>query len=325
LQPEFDLFFILVMVEILRRCWANYSSQQARIAIALVIQACFTPGVWYLTHAWKVYRWDGNYKSRIEYRVAEWMHQNMPDARALASGSVRFWYNVWFNGAQLGGGSEQGMLNFLLSVGQWEVAAGDKLDPAILWLQATGTDVVTVHGKNSQEIYHDFADIPKFNTLPVLWDSGQGDRIHRVPRRFPGIARVVEKAKAVSLKPFPDGNLDGLRAYVDVVENGPNSPATAKIERMDTFRVHAAVAPGQAVLLMQSYDPAFRATSGGANLPIQKDALGFMLIDAPPGVHDITVKFETPTENWVGRIVTLLTLCIVLYLFVSSPRRLAAS
>jgi hypothetical protein len=312
------------VVEALRRCWVRSSSQTGRIAVALVIQACFLPGLVYLSQAWKIYPWDGGYKGRIEYRAAEWMHANMPDARALTAGSVRFWYNVWFNGSQLGGGSEQGLLNGLLAVGQWEVAAGEKLEPAVLWLQATGTDVAIISDKTSQDVYRDFADIPKFNTLPVLWDSGKGDRIHKIPRRFPGIARVVDRAKAMAVKPFPDGNLDGVRAYVDVVENGPDAPATAKIERMDTIRVHASVAPGQAVVVMQTYDPAFRATANGASLPIAKDAMGFMMIQAPPGVQDITLRFQTPTENWVGRVVTLLTLCLVLYLFAARPRRLAA-
>ena len=324
LMPEFDLFFILAAIEVIRRCWGRFPNQQGRIATALVIQACFLPGLPYLSQAWSIYRWDGGYKGRIEYRVAEWMHANMPDARAFTNGSVRFWYNVWFNGSQMGGGSEQGLLNGLLAIGQWELAAGDKLEPSVLWLQATGTDVAIVSDKNSQEFYHDFAENPKFNTLPVLWDSGHGDRIHKIPRRFPGIARVVETAKAMAVKPFPDGNLDGVRAYVDVVENGPDSPATAKIERMDTIRVHATVAPGQSIVLMQTYDPAFRATANGATLPIRQDAMGFMLIDAPPGTNDITLKFETPLQNQVGRVVTLLTLCLVLYLFVARPRSLAA-
>jgi multidrug transporter EmrE-like cation transporter len=315
LMPEFDLFFILATVEVIRRFWSKYSSQQAHIAAALVIQVFFLSSLPYLSQAWKFYRWDGGYQGRIEYRVAQWMHQNLPNARALTTGSVRFWYNAWFTGSQTGGGSEQGLLNSVLAIGHWEIAAGTELAPALLWLQATGSDVVIVHDKNSQEMYHDFADIPKYNTLPVLWDSGHGDRIHQVPRRYPGLARVVDTAKASALKPLPDGNLDGVRAYVDVIEKGPDSPASSKIEKMDTIRVQAHVAQGQSVVLLQTYDPFWRAYSNGVSLPIRKDAIGFMLIEAPPGTHDILMKFETPTENWVGRIVTLLSLCIVMYLF----------
>ncbi len=41
-------------------------------------------------------------------RVTDWLWKNMPDARILPSGSVRFWFDAWHDLAELGGGSEQG-------------------------------------------------------------------------------------------------------------------------------------------------------------------------------------------------------------------------
>ena len=55
----------------------------------------------------------------------------------------------------------------------------------------------------SQEMYHDFQHPEKFaGKLPVLFDNRQGDVIYGVPRRFPGIARVVDRARLEAIPPF---------------------------------------------------------------------------------------------------------------------------
>jgi hypothetical protein len=46
-----------------------------------------------------------------------------------------------------------------------------------------------------------------------------------------------------------------------------------------------------------------------------------MVIDAPPGEHLIALGFVTPLENQVGRIVTLITLAILLALVALSLRK----
>jgi hypothetical protein len=325
LMPEFDLFFLLAAVELLRGLWRRVSSVIVHFAIAVFVAGYFLGAGEYLTHAWKIYARDGAWKGRIEYRISEWMHANLPEARALATGSVRFWYNAWFDGAQFDGGSLQGLLNQTLALAQWELAAGDNAELSILWLQATGVDVAIAHDKSSREIYHDFTNQHKFDSLPVVWDSGEGDRIHRIPRRFPGIARVVETAKAAALRPVtPAHQLQDLRAYVDLVERGPDSPATSRLEGMSSLRVRARVAEGQSVLVMESYDPYWHASSSGRPLPIRKDVLGFMLIDAPPGDHDLRLVFETPLENWVGRVLTALTSLVCLRLLWRGKRRYVA-
>jgi len=46
-----------------------------------------------------------------------------------------------------------------------------------------------------------------------------------------------------------------------------------------------------------------------------------MVIDAPPGDHNIAIAFLTPLENKVGGVVTLLTLMTVLAMFWIGLRR----
>jgi hypothetical protein len=143
----------------------------------------------------------------------------------------------------------------------------------------------------------------------VAYDSGEGDTIYRVPRR-PGLARVVDAARARRLKtPAYDTDRENLTAYVDVVEQFPE-PAM-RWEGSDSFRIRARVAPGQAVLAMNTYDPYWRAYIGDRRLPVRRDAMNFMLIDAPPGEHDIRVVFELPLENAAGRVLTAASLLAV--------------
>jgi hypothetical protein len=103
------------------------------------VLAAFWTAKGYVRHAWQVFPPGRITSSRVEYRVTDWMWKNMPDARAYPTGSVRFWYDAWHDLAQLGGGSEQGLLNKQSwKPAQWEANLGSKPEPTILWMQCHG-------------------------------------------------------------------------------------------------------------------------------------------------------------------------------------------
>src|SRR5207302_306674 len=131
----------------------------------------------------------------------------------------------------------------------------------------------------------DFVYPMKFaGVLPVIYDNAGADRIYRIPRRFlPRVRTVVtDQLNAVAPPRFND-DVENLRAYVNVIEKGPDSPATLTRQGTDAMLVHATVAPGQSVVVQESYDPAWHAWSGGAELPVRKDAMDMMVVDPPPG------------------------------------------
>lgn len=323
LYPELDLLLILAAAELLRRLWNRGRAWTA--AAAALAALAFSPAYVYVTHAWSDFRPDPDYTQRVEYRMADWMARNLPHARALASGSVRFWYNTWHDLAQVGGGSEQGLLNPNAVTAQWEILMGEAPEPAVLWLQALGADAVITHERHSQEVYHDFQHPRKFaGVLPLLHDDGQGNAIYRVPRRFPGLARVVETRRMESLEPpRTPQDIDRVRPYVAAIEQGPDSPASSRWEGTDAMRVRAAVGAGEAVLVQVTHDPAWRAYSAGVRLPVRRDALGFILIEPPPGDHDLRLVFERPLENTIGACVTLASLAAVAALCLAGWRRRA--
>jgi hypothetical protein len=185
-----------------------------------------------------------------------------------------------------------------------------------------GVDAIYVSDKRSQEMFKDFEHPQKFaGVLPVLYDDRQGNILYRVPRRYAARARVVETGKLITLKP-PRANddVEYLAAYADVVEKGPDAPPTLTRDETDAMRVRAVVAPGQSILVQESWDPSWQAWDAGKQLPVRKDVMGFMVVDAPPGDREIRLAFVTPLENRVGRIFTLATFLVLFALVVFGVR-----
>ena len=132
-----------------------------------------------------------DYKSRVEYRITDWLWKNMPDARVAPTGSVRFWFDAWHDLAQLGGGSEQGLLNK-----QVEPAVG--IEPGAGYRAHRSVDAVHGRGRPVRfrpalaGVLQGFQHPEKVaGRLPVLFDDRQGNTHLPGPRRYPARARVV--------------------------------------------------------------------------------------------------------------------------------------
>jgi hypothetical protein len=320
--PELDLALILVGAEALRHLW-RLRIRLPRAAAVLLLVASFAGASHYLGHAWNLYAHDPSYGKRVEYRTTDWVANNLRDSRVFATGSIRFWYDVWHDLPQLGGGSEQGLLNPNIMKAHWEILAGPDPRPGILWLISFGADAIIVPGKTSEEVYHDFANPKKFaHALPILHDDGRGVVIYRVPRRFPALARVVNRARAGALQPVRHNyDVERLQPYVDVLENGPDSPVSMRWEGTDAIRLRAPVAADQGLIVQVAYDPAWHAYAGGKPVPVREDPVGQMLLYPPPGSDEVRLVFEMPLENVVGRILTWTCAGIVLILPSAGLRR----
>ncbi len=319
LVPEWDLTAILAGTEILRRLWglrparAPWAPRAAAIVLACV---AFVPARHYVRHAWDLYPQDPRYRERVEYKLQNWVFRNMPESRVFVAGSVRFWYDAWNDLPQVGGGSEQGLLNPIAMPATWETILGPQPEPGRLWLVALGADAVIVTDKTSQEIYHDVAYPRKFDgVLPVLQDDGQGNRIYQVPRRYPGLARVVDCGRMAAAKPVRfNYDVERLRAYTGVLEGGPDARPEFRWEGTEAMRVRAAIGTGQCLAVQVSYDPYWRAYADGRRVEVRKDALGQMLVSTPPGTRDLRLVFELPFENLAGYFVSLTGMAVVIVL-----------
>jgi hypothetical protein len=179
-----------------------------------------------------------------------------------------------------------------------------------------GTGAVIVHDKNSQEVYHDWEKPAKFDgLLEKIYDNDAGDRIYRVPLRYPVPVRVVDAAqiRAIPASP-PEIQYPQLQQYVAEIERGPEAPPWFRRDSTTSMSMHARVAQGQLLLVQESFDPSWRAYSGSRAVPVARDPMGFMLLDPGPGEHDILLRFEMPLEKRAGIGITAVTLLAIAWL-----------
>jgi hypothetical protein len=330
--PELDLVLILGGVEGLR--WlSNHGKPWTRVLAAVIVIGAFATAGQYVNHPWSVFIPDMNFRSRIEYRLSDWLSKNMPGARIFVTGSLRFWYNVWHDGAQVGGGSDQGITNQILALAQTQVTSDDKTWRDMPWLKAMGADAIFVPGPESEVIYHEYKAPAKFDrALPIIYNDGKGDVIYKVPRKYSSHARIVRTTEFENLAPIPYSHylIEQLNEYVKNVEEGPDGEVDMRREAPETIVLRASLIEGESLVVQESYDPAWRAYCQGRPVPIRKDAAGFMQVLVPPGVQEVRLVFETPLENLVGQILTGISASIALVMIVRtiarpSPARVKAS
>jgi hypothetical protein len=324
LYPELDLVFILFTVEMLRRFWPGAIWRKA--AAAAIVLISLSTSYWYLQNSRRFFVLDPDPTDQVEYQMQDWMFRNMPQSRALTSGSVRFWYNAWHDLPQIGGGSEQGLLNPTVMPLQWEVLLGSSFNLSLWWLQLFGADAILVNEPSSTERYHDFKFPQKFKgRFEVAHDDGAGNIIYKVPRRYPSLARVVDRSRLDALPEVPgNGDEPSLSAWVNVIENGPDIPTQTRWFGTDAMQLQAKVREGQSVFVQVSFDENWRAYVDGKRVPIRRNKVGLMTIDAPPGTEEIRLEFPTPLANRIGYAMTVLTILsigILLYCGIRYPSR----
>jgi hypothetical protein len=320
LIPELDLVVTLAVALLCEWAWCR-PGPWLKIAVAVVVMVAFGSTRHYIKHGRHIIQSWPNYQSRVEYRVTDWLWKNMPDARSLPSGTVRFWFDTWHDLAEMGGGSEQGLLNPIVPNANAEIEIGTNPEVAFLWLKAMGVDVMYIAGTHSEEPYKDGQNHERFLTLPVLFDDGQGNTLYNSQRRWIVRARVVDTAKlAATFAPRTNDDLDSLRPYVDAVENGPDSPVTVERPLTDAMVVHAKIAAGQSLLVQETWDPAWQAWVDGKRLPVRKDIMNFMVVDPPPGDRTVRLEFTMPFENRVGWGLTALTVIALAVLAIRKER-----
>jgi hypothetical protein len=196
---------------------------------------------------------------------------------------------------------------------------GDQADIGIAWLKILGVDLVVVNGPKSEDWYKDFMYPKKFEgKLKEVFNDGKDNHIYDLSRRYRSMARVVDRSALDQLPKIRNqGDLEYLQKYVAVYENGPEAPTTTRWQGTDELIYEGApTAANQSIIVQNSYDPNWRAQSNLGPLPVGKDALGFMRIDAPPGVTKIHFTFTKPLEKSAGEgilVITVLATGWILY------------
>lgn len=315
--PEADLCLILLLTWGGYLAWQKWPSQAARIALAALFLVCCAPAYRYFAKPWHHFNRTSEYKHRKEFQIADWIDKNRPNTRSYVTGTLRFWWNAWHNGEQIGGGAEQGVHNFHITGFFWRTVTSPDPHLDVAWMKAFGVDQVMVNDKTSELPITDYEHPHKYQgVIPVLWEDGKGNWIYAIPRRHQGRARVVDAARYTSLRePVNGDDAEAVNAYADFVENSATAPASTRWLRSDTLEITAETAPGQAIAIQESYDDYWRARENGQLYPVHRDPFGQMRVDVPPGKHKIELHFDTPLENSIGGWITIASLLLVAFLF----------
>jgi hypothetical protein len=303
---ELDMALILGITEVLRRVWRR--KRWLGIALTAIL---FSFSYQYLAKPWSVFIPDPNWQQRIEYRMPEWVAQNLPGSRVFTNGSISYWYSTWRDIPQVEGGSDQGMQELQPALARYQIMVVNDPQRDIWWLQSLGADAIVLSDSSSQEIYHGVQQPRKFaGILPVLYDRG-GDIVYRVPRK-PGLARVVNERQMSQLPPIPWDNKDRgeLRAYAEAIEAVPTLAAYAR-PASDRIEIAATTGPGESIAVQESFDPGWSARVDERQVPIERDVMNFMRVQTTPGTHKVRFQYRPTLEMRLGRWVTAASLLVV--------------
>jgi hypothetical protein len=100
----------LLGVELLRRFWQTGPRWRKGVA-ALVVVACLGTSYHYLQVARTFFEVDPDHTDQVEFQMQDWMAKNMPGSARYDGGRGALLVQRWNDLAQVGGGSEQGLLN----------------------------------------------------------------------------------------------------------------------------------------------------------------------------------------------------------------------
>ncbi len=262
--------------------------------------------------------------STVQYQVAHWLNFHRPGRRVFVTGTTRFWLNAFADNPQFGGGFDQGIRNPEIPPVNYGITFNEKNDAerAAMWLRAYAVDAVAVSGAGGRDPIKDFKHPDKFaGLLPELWRDGE-DVIYEVPRRSSSLARVVRATDIVS------GPLDHPYLDTRALEHFDHALADVNLPTADFGWVR----PGEAVIsaylnsnqllsIAVSYDPGWHATVNGKECPLQKDALGLIVLKpACDGPCRVRLVYDGGLEMTLARSASTIAFLVPLLLWMRRRR-----
>jgi hypothetical protein len=243
--------------------------------------------------------------STVEFQAARWFREHMPQDRIFATGSVQFWLNAFADTPQIGGGGDQGIVNPNMPVVHFGIPFTEHDgEMTAMWLRVYGAKAVIVSGPNGRDAYREnWRDPDKFKgVLPVLWQEGD-DVIYAVPVRSASLAHVVSAEQVVRRAPVNNVDYEPVLRF-DAALRDPSLPDAAfSFERPDVALVHADMKPEQLLSVQVSYHPGWHAFANDQPRPIERDGLGFMVIEPRcNGPCQIRLEYDGGVEMLLARI-----------------------
>lgn len=255
---------------------------------------------------------SGEIEKTVEYQVAAWFRENLPGGRIFATGSTKFWLNVFTDNSQLGGAADQSITNLALPHVLFGIPfTEDNGEETVAWLRAYGIDAVVVGGPGSRDVYRDFHDPGKFDdVLTELWRDGD-DVIYEVPRRSRSLAHVIRPGDVVLHRPPDFTKPVELLPYVEAMED-PSLPAASLVwHDSSDIAILTEMDPEQVLSVQITWHPNWSAVADGRRVPLRRDGLGQMIVE--PGCNgpcEISLSYDPGLEMIIARTACVLVLLL---------------
>ncbi|MBL8175909.1 MAG: hypothetical protein JNK48_14630, partial [Bryobacterales bacterium] len=265
---EMELFLALALAEWMRVGWRAGGGVN-RFCVAMtgcLLGASGTPQALAFIQdgyaAWKLKPKEYT----VEYRLADWLRRQTPAGRVYVTGGLRFRLNSWFDAQQTNGTFDSGLLHrgtldldyrFRSLNG---MRRGGEARDSLLTMLAMGVEYLVVHGPESEEYYRDVKQQDRLSAqFPVVHTDGP-DRVFRVP--FHGLAFFRRHNEApATWEPA------ALESYLPHAAQAGNTLLADWVDAKRLLLRGGMVPESSAVAVIMSYDPGWRATQRGVEIP----------------------------------------------------------
>jgi hypothetical protein len=251
-----------------------------------------------------------------EYAIASWLQSHIDQAkgeRVFLPGNYGFYLNWFTNVSQQRGGLYQAEINPWPDHMYYQMATGS--DPAIAyaWLTIANIKYAVITGSGTREIYNEIRNPDRFSNYSVVYNN-QGDTIYEVPLKRPSLAKPINLSKMQVLQIPKKGDDKALLSYADWVENSSSNTTELTMLNNDTYHIKGTVGNGEGILVQMAYHAGWHAIDniGGKGINIQADPMKFLVLYPPIGKVDITLTHGRIWQEWLGYLVSFVTVVFVL-------------
>ena len=228
----------------------------------------------------------------IEYKTSRALSALSP-TRVYLSGSTSFWLNLFTDIEQVRGGGDMAAIHPWWAHASYQIREGKDGETSVLWLQAMRVSHIVVHGKDSEEFFHDFTYPQKFQgKLDEVSPFSRDDSIYKVSSPGGLLAIAVPLKELEKKRPPQKGDdKDPIRDYVSLLQQG--SVLSFQKNEQNVLTASGNVREDDAIVVGYAYDSNWTATNEkGERLTIKKDPLGFLVI-LPERTGNTTIQIAS--------------------------------
>jgi len=308
---------VTVVYDRFRSRAADLGKTAAPGLVAVVVAAIMIMSLPFLRAAWAGTQANADISQTSEYQVARWLEDNSDGGRVYATGTHAFWLNAFASVPQVRGGNDSGAVNPWWDHVVYQINNGANGELAVMWAKALNVRYIVVNFPDSEVVYKDFAYPQKFDGLLPERFSYRGDIVYEVPTDSPEPVQVVNLSRFQALPPIEDVlDRDGLEAYVQAVEVSQGlDPSAVKVDGPGRMTITADLAPGQGLLVRNTYHQGWTARAEGTKVDVSPDPVGFLLLEPQaPGRQEIVLGYHVPWGVRFGYLITavsVLTLAVL--------------